>query len=165
MRRLDVRGEPAVLKAETMTLRRIHLWLGIMTLLVFLMTGQFMDKQLGHLVGMADGPRMLYRSSHIYLLWSGLLNVSLGLYPIQFGHGWSGGAKRLGSVLILVSPPLLLISFFLEPHLSNFERPYSRAANYLVTLGVLLHLFSSRRPPLVESNDSQPGAGPRSQNR
>jgi hypothetical protein len=154
--RLDVGPEPAVLILGTMLLQRIHLWLGISTLLVFLMTGQFMDKSLGHLVGMADGPRMLYRSAHIYLLWSGLLNVSFGLYPLSFGQGWRCGVKRFGSVLILAGPPLLLLSFFLEPHLNDFQRPYSRAANYLAVVGVLMHLVADRQSALRESN------GPRS---
>jgi hypothetical protein len=154
--RLDVGPEPAVFKLGTMLLLRIHLWLGISTLLVFLLTGQFMDKVLGHLVGMADGPRMLYRSAHIYLLWSGLLNVSFGLYPIRFGRGWGCGVKRLGSVFIFATPPLLLMSFFLEPHLNDFERPYSRAANYLAVVGVLMHLLAGRQNSLRESSESQP---------
>jgi hypothetical protein len=127
-----------------MMLHRIHLWLGVVTLVVFLLTGQFMDKYLAHLTGMADGPRMVYRSSHIYLLWSGLLNLSFGLHPIESGGGWRYSVKRFASVLVLAAPPLLLVSFFLEPLLSDLQRPYSRAANYLALLGVIMHLVSTR---------------------
>jgi hypothetical protein len=138
-----------------MTLQRIHLWLGLVTLFIFLLTGQFMDKYLGHLAGMADGPRMVYRSSHIYLLWSGLLNVSFGMYPIGLEHGWRCYLKRLGSVVLLATPPLMLISFFQEPLLRDFQRPYSRAGNYLAVFGVSVRMVAHRWTARRESSGAQ----------
>ena len=61
-------------------LRRIHLVVGLAGVVLFLGTGQYMDRVHDHLRGMEDVRRMLFRSAHIYLLWSSLLNLALGLY-------------------------------------------------------------------------------------
>ena len=149
-----------MLDSGTMSLQRLHLWIGVATLIVFLLTGQYMDRYLRHLVGMEDGPRMLYRSAHIYLLWSGLLNASFGLYPSMSVPGWRNGLRKMGSALVLVAPPLLLIAFFVEPRLSDFWRPYSRSANYLATLGVLMCLIAQRRSWLRQPVETHVGPGP-----
>src|SRR5687768_12391459 len=61
-------------------MKRFHLIFGGVVILIFILTGQYMDKFLQHLVGMPDGPRMLYRTRHIYILLSGLLNLGIGTY-------------------------------------------------------------------------------------
>jgi hypothetical protein len=40
-----------------MTMRRMHLVVGIAAAVAFLLTGQYMDRRLAHLEGMADLPR------------------------------------------------------------------------------------------------------------
>src|ERR1043165_8916326 len=42
-------------------MKRFHLIFGLVMLVVFLLTGQYMDRVHEHLRNMADGPRMLYR--------------------------------------------------------------------------------------------------------
>ena len=61
-------------------MKRFHLIFGFVVIIIFLLTGQYMDKFLQHLEGMADGPRMMYRTRHIYILLSGLLNLAIGTY-------------------------------------------------------------------------------------
>ena len=61
-------------------MKRFHLIFGGLVILIFILTGQYMDKFLQHLEGMADGPRMMYRTRHIYILLSGLLNLAVGAY-------------------------------------------------------------------------------------
>jgi hypothetical protein len=60
--------------------KRLHLLCGVLGLAIFLATGQYMDRWLNHLDGMPDGPRALYRSGHIYILFSASLNLLLGVY-------------------------------------------------------------------------------------
>ena len=120
-------------------MRRLHLAIGFAGVVVFLMTGQYMDRWLGHLAGMADLPRMLYRSAHIYLLFAALLNVLLGLYVKDHSHGWRRGAARVGSALILVAPVMILIGFSRESTRTDFERPFVGFAIYGCFAGVLLH--------------------------
>ncbi|HUF30650.1 MAG TPA: hypothetical protein VMM77_08270, partial [Gemmatimonadaceae bacterium] len=61
-------------------MRRLHLAVGMLALLVFILTGQYMDRVHEHLTGRPDGPRLLYRSAHIDLLFAALLNLLLGAY-------------------------------------------------------------------------------------
>ena len=56
-------------------MKRFHLIFGLTVLVVFLLTGQYMDRFHYHLMYMADGPRMLYRTRHIFILMSGLVLI------------------------------------------------------------------------------------------
>ena len=123
------------------SLGRLHLLVGLLALAAFLLTGQYMDRALDHLRAMEDGPRMIYRSAHIYLLWSGLLNTTIGLY-LQPAAGWRRAVQASGSVLLLAGPPLLLAAFALEPALAGLDRPWARPAIYAALAGVLFHLLA-----------------------
>ena len=120
-------------------LRQFHLAIGIGGLIAFIFTGQYMDRALDHLAGMRDLPRMMYRSAHIYLLFSALLNLTLGFYLVEAVGRSRQWLRRAGSVPVLLAPPLFLLAFFNEPGLSSFERPYARIAIYGCVLGVALH--------------------------
>lgn len=61
-------------------MKRIHFWVGVVGMLAFVCTGQYMHIFHNHLEGMADAPRMLYRSAHIYLLLSSIINLAAGVY-------------------------------------------------------------------------------------
>jgi hypothetical protein len=59
-------------------MRRLHFILGIVFLVTFLVTGQFMeafDKE-----AMAPDLRLLMRSRHIYILFNALIHLTLGVY-------------------------------------------------------------------------------------
>ena len=123
-------------------MKRFHLIFGLLVIVVFLLTGQYMDKFLQHLEGMPDGPRMLYRTRHIFILLSGLLNVGIGTY---FSYGvtrWRRVLQFLGSGLIVVATALFVVGFFTEPKLSGLATPWSHQGMYLIAYGTLLHLFS-----------------------
>jgi hypothetical protein len=75
-------------------MKRVHLICGIAAVFVFLLTGQYMAIYQGHLQGMADLPRMLFRSRHIYILFTGLLNLTPWGLPHSTAH-------RPGAVTIL----------------------------------------------------------------
>ena len=62
-----------------------------------------------------DGVRLLYRSRHIYLLFSALLNLVVG---VHYRAGARGKIVRaIGSILVLIAPPLLFAAFFADtPH-------------------------------------------------
>lgn len=123
-------------------MKRFHLIFGIVVVLIFLLTGQYMDKFLHHLAGMPDGPRMLYRTRHIYILLSGLLNLGIGTY---FSYGvtrWRRILQFLGSGLIVAATALFIAGFFTEPKLAGLETPWSGQGIYLIAYGTLLHLLS-----------------------
>lgn len=127
-------------------LRRLHLIVGLAALAGFVLTGQYMDLRHDHLEGMADAPRMLYRSAHIYLLLAALLNLSLGFYLRLESVPWRRGLQVVGSVMILTTPVLFATAFFREPWLADLMRPWARPAIYLSLAGGLLHLASQTGP-------------------
>jgi len=119
-----------------MSLRSWHLLIGGVGLAVFVLQGQYMARVLD-VAHLADAARMMYRSAHIYFLLACVANVTAGyaLLPAQrLNH-----LQRLVSLLLLVSPALLLWSFFNESTSPALDRPVARTGLYLLFgAGVLM---------------------------
>jgi hypothetical protein len=124
-------------------MRRFHLVVGLVGVVAFLLTGQYMDRVHNHLAGMDPTPRLLFRSTHIYLLLASLVNLALGLYLTPAVGPWRTWLRHAGSALVLSGPVLLGIGFFVEPWLTGLDRPYSRPALYGALAGMLLHASSA----------------------
>jgi len=85
-----------------------------------------------HPPGVDDAQRLLFRSTHIYLLLASLLKLYLTTGP----RGWRRVLRLLGSGLVVVIP------VFAEPWLTELQRPYSRLTAYASLAGMLLHALS-----------------------
>ncbi len=123
-------------------MKRFHLIFGIIILVVFLLTGQYMDRFHDHLMYMADGPRLLYRTRHIFILMSGLLHVGLGTYLTLRLTTARRTLQLIGSILITLATLLFIVAFFYEPDLQDLHTPLSLAGTITIAIGTLLHLFS-----------------------
>lgn len=123
-------------------MKRVHLIFGMLILVAFLLTGQYMDKFYNHLHGMADGPRLLYRTRHIFILLAALLNLGIGAYFTNRIQPWQRTMQLLGSLLIFTASILFLIAFFYEPHLRDLHTPLSHWGTYTIATGSLLHVIS-----------------------
>ena len=109
---------------------------------LFLLTGQYMDRFHYHLMYMADGPRMLYRTRHIFILMSGLLHLGIGSY-FRYRLSRRGRSMQIaGSALMTIASVLFLIAFFYEPRLEGLNAPFSLIGMILIAVGVLLHIVS-----------------------
>jgi hypothetical protein len=127
-------------------MKKAHLIFGVLIVIAFLLTGQYMDKFYNHLHGMADGPRLLYRTRHIFILLSGLLNLGIGAYFTYRVEPWARAMQLLGSLLIFTAPVLFLIAFFYEPNLgNNLHTPFSHWGTYTIATGAVLHVVSDAR--------------------
>ncbi len=85
---------------------------------------------------------MIYRSRHIYILFSAIIHLGLGSY-FQYRSGRTQLALQLiGSILITVASGLLIGGFFYEPGLTGLNVPVSRIGIYITGVGILLHVFS-----------------------
>ena len=124
------------------SLRHVHLYTGLLFLGVFVASGQYMDLGYDHLRGMADGPRLLFRSAHIYLLFSAVVNLLLGSYLQRYGARRARALQLIGSLLLLAAPMLLTLSFFTESQDLSFIRPMARIAIYGTLVGAGLHFFA-----------------------
>lgn len=125
-------------------LGRLHLAIGAIGLLAFAVTGQYMSIVLRGLADMPDGPRMLYRSAHLYLMWSALLNLFVGAYYAAAASPGARAVQTIASGMLLAGPALIIVAFFVESPANDFDRLYSSVANYLALGGALLHLAASR---------------------
>ena len=123
-------------------MKRFHAGFGLIVVIVFLLTGQYMDKYLHHLRGMPDGPRMLFRTRHIFILLAGLVHLGIGAYFTSRMTQTRRLMQMLGSVLIVVATVLFVVAFFYEPKLADLKTPLSHWGMYIIFAGTLLHLLS-----------------------
>jgi hypothetical protein len=124
-------------------MKRFHLIFGLLLFVVFVLTGQYMDKFHEHLRTMSDGPRMLYRSRHIYILLAAMLHLGLGVYFSYQLDRVRRTLQLVGSLLITIASLLFVYAFFLEPTLTNLYTPHSRKGIFMLVGGVALHLFAN----------------------
>jgi hypothetical protein len=117
----------------------LHLKVGLAALVVFIGTGAWMHFRYDHLRGMTDATRLLFRSTHIYLLFAALLNLAIGLRVQAVRNGWWRTAQLGGSALLILAPVLFLAGFLSEPWLGELQRPWSGPGIYASLAGVLLH--------------------------
>src|SRR5258705_6048652 len=100
-------------------MRKVHLIFGVLAAIAFLLTGQYMDKYYNHMVGVPDGPRMLYRTRHIFILLTGLLNLVIAAYFTLRSKAWWRTLHVVGSGLVFTAGILFIIAFFYEPGMEH----------------------------------------------
>jgi hypothetical protein len=123
-------------------MRRLHLAVGVVTVIAFLLTGQFMAHHTPPLATLGDSVHLMFRSRHIYILAAGLLNLMLGLYLRRHTHGWRRNLQATGSVLLIVSPVLLVLAFAIETqHGFHYDLRWSAAGLFALFLGSMAHLL------------------------
>ena len=121
-------------------MRLLHLIFGIVIVVVFLLTGQYMEFL--HVRDMPDGLRILYRSRHIYILASGLVHLALATYLTLRTALWQRVLQWLGSVSLIASSLILLVAFFYDPERGDLAVPWSRQGIFALGYGTLFHVFS-----------------------
>lgn len=120
-------------------LRNIHRIYGVLVVVVFLGTGQYMLHRHPAMTEIATQSRLLYRSAHIYLLMAGLINLAVGTY-LSRGRKW---LQFPGSALLLVSPVLIFCGFATESLQPGIDRTLTSLGVYSVFAGTLLHALSA----------------------
>ncbi len=125
----------------------MHVIVGVIGLVSFILTGQYMDIVHEHLVNMEDGPRMIYRATHIYLLLVSVLNICIGVYRTQtYTSTIQKTIHTIISLVILLAPFLMLIEFFYGTRDINTQRVYaywSLISLFVVSLLMLLSQYLS----------------------
>ena len=126
-------------------MKRLHLWVGAVALLVFLLSGQYMDYLEVRTNALGETARVMYRSRHIYLLLGGLVNLGVGAYFSYRERGWRRRLQLLGSALVVAAPALMLAAFFAEPGAPGLKRHFTLPAVVMLAAGTLLHALSGIR--------------------
>jgi hypothetical protein len=73
-----------------------------------------------------------------------LVNVALGVYLVTVESGWKALVTRIGSVLAIVSPPILCYAFFAEAPKAAPGRLLTALGVFVLLLGVLAQLPNCR---------------------
>lgn len=124
-------------------LKLVHLIIGGVTVITFLLTGLYMRKNFPEIYGDNQAMRMMFRGSHIYILLVGLLNIGLGSYLVFSSEVWKKALQFLGSILVLAATFLLIFAFFHEPFQGGILRPWTSLALAMLLAGVVEHFIGS----------------------
>jgi len=125
-------------------LRRVHLVVGILAVIAFLLTGQVMGHHYPQMKELSAELRLMFVSRHIYLLGAALVNLVLGLYFQMHQVAWRRALQVIGSLLILSSAVSSLLAFVVEPPLGLAGRSWrSLLGMVALFVGVMAHLVAS----------------------
>ena len=125
---------------STMRLKHLHLIFGILTVVFFLWTGQYLKQGFPELYGDDAFVRSQYRANHIYILLAGLIHIALSLNLSLDSIRWKRGLQQLGSALIFLATFLLGFAFFEESAAPTDERAITQKCMFLLLGGTLVHV-------------------------
>ena len=133
-------------------LRRVHLVVGIVAVVAFLLSGQVLGHHHPHMEQLSAELRMMYVSRHIYLLAGALVNTVLGLYLQMHPSHWRRGLQLVGSMLILASVFSLTLAFVVEPALGMAGRGWRSYVGLIALfIGVMIHLVAKAGVPGLDT--------------
>jgi hypothetical protein len=102
-----------------------------------------MTKHQPRLYTLAPEARLMFRSRHIYVLASGLVNTMLGVYVQLQPPGWRRHVQIFGSALPISAPVLLIVAFATETaHPFQEELPVSQLGVVFLAVGSPAHFAS-----------------------
>jgi hypothetical protein len=126
--------EPSATRG-VMNWQRAHWIAGIVTLVVFPLTGAYM-RWIAGVPELDDVTRAVFRSRHLILLLAAVINLALALAP---------RTHKLASLAALVAPALFLVAFAVEPPQGIEGGPLSQVAMYLLFLAGVALAWQGRR--------------------
>ena len=127
-------------------MKRAHLVFGILLFMAFLVTGRYMRADFPDKEIISQDLRLLMRSRHIYILFSSLIHVAIGVY---FQRRTLAPARILqfaGSALLFIASGILLAAFIHETYFLQHFSEISRFGIYASLAGIILHALSSLQP-------------------
>lgn len=116
---------------------RAHWIVGLLTLLAFPLTGQYM-RHVANVPHLDDVTRLVFRSRHLLILAAGVANIALS--NSQPFHR----AQRAASILIMLAPFLLIAAFFMDPTLGLHSSQIFRWAMYSLWIASILLAIVNR---------------------
>ena len=118
-----------------------HLIFGIAMFIVFVTTGKFMRIDFPDKDAIPQELRLLMRSRHIYILFSALIHLALGVYLQLRPQVWRKVLQFGGSAVLVFSSVLLVWAFVVETYSYQHFSDLSRNGIYLSLTGIGLHLI------------------------
>ncbi len=118
-----------------------HLILGVALFVGFTVTGRYMRVDFPDKDMIPPEFRLLMRSRHIYILFSALIHMALGVYFTLRPHIVQRILQISGSAILTASSVLLVWAFVVETYQLQHYSNLSRYGLYASLAGVGLHLF------------------------
>ena len=128
-----------------MTLARIHRLAGLFALVLFISTGIFMRVKFPEIDQGKETVRLLFRSGHIYLLFSAAMNLALSLGGALSSSPVRRRLQVFASALVLAAPAVLFGAFFVDPPDPESARILSRVGVIAAVAGALIHSLAAKR--------------------
>lgn len=125
------------------SMRTAHRLIGFLFVAVFLGTGVYMRVWFPEAYENDPGMRMMFRSAHVYILLSALLNLLVGAHLQQCVIRRRRILQNLGSCFLFAVPALFTAAFFLEPAPKKLGRPIVLCGLVLAVTGSVLHTLVS----------------------
>jgi hypothetical protein len=126
-------------------LRQAHLLAGWFAVGILLLTGAFMRTHFPGAYAGNEAIRYLYRASHLYILFAGLVHLAFGSALVVSAGGWRRGTQAGASLLLFLGLPILLWAFFVEPPRGLPKRPRTLAGVVSLLAGTVLHVAARPR--------------------
>ena len=126
-----------------------HLIFGIAMFIVFVTTGKYMRVDFPDKDIIPQDLRLLMRSRHIYILFSALIHLALGVYLTIRPQTWRRILQFGGSAVLVFSSAMLVWAFVVETYQTQQFSDLSRNGIFAALWGIGLHLiggFSVRSP-------------------
>jgi hypothetical protein len=123
----------------------LHRSVGLVTLVVFLVSGQYMKFHQPPMSELDPGPHVMFTSRHIYMLAAALVNLTLGAYVVPALGRRRQWVQALGSTLLVLSAILLIAAFVVEPMSGRGRTVVSSYGLYSLLAGSLLHFATTLR--------------------
>jgi hypothetical protein len=118
-----------------------HLIFGILLFIVFTVTGRFMRVDFPDKDAISPELRVLMRSRHIYILFSALIHLVLGVYLRMSSDRRIRLLQYAGSLILVASSVYLVWAFITETYTLQHFSDLSRNGIYAALAGVGLHLI------------------------
>ena len=118
-----------------------HLIFGFLLFIVFTVTGRFMRVDFPDKDAISPELRVLMRSRHIYILFSALIHLVLGVYLRMSADTRLRLLQYAGSLILVASSVYLVWAFITETYTLQHFSDLSRNGIYAALAGVGLHLF------------------------
>ena len=119
----------------------IHLIIGVVVFVIFLTTGKLMRVDFPDKDAIPQDLRLLMRSRHIYILFSALVHLCLGLYLQIRPQTWRRIFQYAGSTVLIASSTLLVWAFFAETYSLQHFSAISRYGIISSLVGIGFHLI------------------------
>ena len=123
----------------------VHLVFGIVLFFVFTTTGSYMRADFPDKDAIPQDLRLLMRSRHIYILFSALVHLALGVYMQLRAERGRKILQIAGSAFLFVSSGLLIWAFVVETYSLQQFSDVSRFGIYTSLAGVGLHVLGGIR--------------------